>query len=135
MRFSPPQMYDVVERVALARAIEAAREREFVFVDIGANAGLYSLFVAAQTGDRAKIVAIEPQQEMIRRLLFNIKTNMLRSIQVFPVAIAEEKNAFFSVNCRDRGGSGLADRRLGGSTIRVRTRPLMWSLNASHVDR
>src|SRR5258706_10927560 len=38
-----PQMYDVVERVALARAIEAAREREFVFVDIGANAGLYSL--------------------------------------------------------------------------------------------
>jgi FkbM family methyltransferase len=130
-----PQMYDVVERAALARAIAAPRSHGFVFVDIGANAGLYSLFVASRTHDCGKIIAIEPQGEMMRRLLFNIKTNMLHSIQVYPVAVAEEKSVFFSVNYRDRGGSGLADRRLGGSTIRVGTRSLMWILNASHIDR
>ncbi|MFW5452329.1 FkbM family methyltransferase [Thioalkalivibrio sulfidiphilus] len=45
------------------------------FIDIGANAGYYSL-MAARHGDR-KIIAIEPNPVMLSRLRFNIETNHL----------------------------------------------------------
>ena len=47
-----PQMYDVMERDVLAQAIERklAAGASFTFVDVGANVGLYSLFVAARAG-------------------------------------------------------------------------------------
>src|ERR1044072_5890169 len=41
-----PQMFDVMERGILADAIGRKRDG-FAFVDIGANVGLYSLFVAS----------------------------------------------------------------------------------------
>ena len=47
-----PQMYEPAEFAELAHDIPAARPefRPFVFIDAGANVGLFSLFVAAQTG-------------------------------------------------------------------------------------
>jgi len=81
-----PQLYDVIERAALKQAVKTVTERAFVFIDIGANAGLYSLYVAAETCDTARIIAIEPQPRMIERLTFNTKVNMLRSITVVPAA-------------------------------------------------
>lgn len=53
---------------------EALGERG-TFVDIGANAGYYSL-MAARHGDR-KIIAIEPNPIMLSRLRFNIAANHL----------------------------------------------------------
>src|SRR5882757_2475731 len=58
-----PQMFDVMERGVLSDAIEAKRGEAFTFVDIGANVGLYSLFVAARAGGCARILAIEPQPD------------------------------------------------------------------------
>jgi hypothetical protein len=44
-----PQMYETTELAALSEEIFRVREqkRKFVFVDIGANVGLFSIFVAA----------------------------------------------------------------------------------------
>src|SRR6476469_5508932 len=56
-----PQMFDVMERGVLAEAIKTKRGATFTFVDIGANVGLYSLFVASRAGASARILAIEPQ--------------------------------------------------------------------------
>src|SRR5947207_13452679 len=58
-----PQMLDVIERGELAGALDRrlAEAGGFTFVDIGANVGLYSLFVAARGGPRTRILAIEPQ--------------------------------------------------------------------------
>ena len=68
-----PQMYETTELAALSREIDAARarEREFVFVDIGANVGLFSMFVAAAADIGAKIIAVEPESGNFERLLFN----------------------------------------------------------------
>ena len=43
-----PQMYETTELAALSEEIFRVREqrRKFVFVDIGANVGLFSIFVA-----------------------------------------------------------------------------------------
>src|SRR5439155_15019802 len=58
-----PQMFDVTERAVLAAAIDqrVGAGKTFTFVDIGANAGLYSLFVAGRGGPQARVMAIDPQ--------------------------------------------------------------------------
>ncbi len=58
-----PQMYETGERTELFAEIDKANAafRPFVFIDIGANVGLFSLLVASHAGGRAKIVAIEPE--------------------------------------------------------------------------
>src|SRR2546430_8444519 len=51
-----PQMYEPTERAELTAEIARANRRRagFVFVDIGANVGLFSFFVAACAGPRAR---------------------------------------------------------------------------------
>ena len=83
-----PQFYEAGERAALAAWIAKARTagQPFVFVDIGANVGLFSFFVASCAGANARILAIEPERENLRRLRFNIEANAGLPIQVLPRA-------------------------------------------------
>ena len=62
-----PQFYEAGERAALAAWIAKARTpgQPFVFVDIGANVGLFSFFVASCAGANARILAIEPESETL----------------------------------------------------------------------
>jgi len=87
-----PQMYETIELAALSREIDAARarEREFVFVDIGANVGLFSMFVAAAAGTGAKIIAVEPESGNFERLLFNIQSNPGVPIRAIRAALSDE---------------------------------------------
>ncbi len=66
-----PRLFDAEERAAIA----AAMHPRFVFIDAGANTGLYSLFVAALAGPAARVLAIEPQPIVKERLAFNILAN------------------------------------------------------------
>jgi len=67
-----PQFYEAGEREELLRRITAVVDRPFVFVDIGANVGLFSFFVAAHANCNANILAVEPERENLRRLRFNL---------------------------------------------------------------
>ncbi|MGY6570687.1 MAG: FkbM family methyltransferase [Salinarimonas sp.] len=81
-----PQFFDPLEREILQ-----ARIREgFVFVDIGANIGAYSLFVAMQAGTSARILAVEPQPDIFDRLVFNIRQNPGAPIKAVDCAIADK---------------------------------------------
>ncbi len=100
-----PQMYEVRERAELAAAIAEVRH-PFVFVDIGANVGLFSLFVAAMAGRDSKIIAVEPDPENLRRLRFNVAANTGLPISVLPVALDEFAGMVaIEANYRDRGGT------------------------------
>ena len=61
----------------LAQAIDQrlAAGGSFTFVDVGANVGLYSLFVATRARSRARILALEPQPGIVDRLRFNLAAN------------------------------------------------------------
>jgi FkbM family methyltransferase len=126
-----PQMFEVPERAELAAEIQraAASTRAFVFIDIGANVGLFSLFVAARAGGGAVILAFEPEPENVRRLQFNIGANPGLPIRVFPFALAEKEGSIqLKVDSRDRGGTRTlrADDGAGqAETSRVRCRPLL----------
>jgi FkbM family methyltransferase len=124
-----PQLYDPVELGALAAAIDArlAAGGTFGFVDIGANVGLYSLFVAARAGTRAKILCIEPQPGIVERLRFNVALNPQADVKVLPVALGErEGEVELAIDDRDSGGTRLstAPGAGAGERVRVPCRPL-----------
>lgn len=59
---------------------------EGTFIDVGANIGRYTVKIARQLGAKGTVVAIEPNPDVYRRLLVNIKLNKLTN--VIPLNIA-----------------------------------------------
>jgi hypothetical protein len=103
-----PQMYEATELAELGTEIDrtSATGWPFVFVDIGANVGLFSLFVASKAGPNAKIIAIEPDPENLRRLRFNVAANPGIPIRVMPIALGEAPGrVVLEANHSDRGGT------------------------------
>jgi FkbM family methyltransferase len=105
-----PQMYDVTERKVLGEAIDRrlAAGGIFTFVDIGANVGLYSLFVAAHARSRARILAIEPQPGILDRLRFNLAANPDVAVEVLPLAVSDrEGTVALRIDADDSGGTRI----------------------------
>jgi FkbM family methyltransferase len=105
-----PQMYEVPERAALAAEIDQARRslRDFVFVDVGANVGLFSFFVASYAGNNVKILAIEPAPEALRRLRFNLAANPAVEIRVVPCALGDSAGPVaLEIPAGDMGGTRM----------------------------
>lgn len=98
-------------------ALLDARLRErFVFIDIGANVGTYSLFVASRAGPTARILAVEPQPDIFERLIRNISLNEFATIKAVDCAVADKAGDLtLFLDARNSGessvkivGSGLA---------------------------
>ncbi len=91
--------WDLAEREAISERLKASTpERPFVFVDGGANVGLYSLYVASEArclARTADIIAIEPDPVNLGRLEFNLAASAAGEIRIVPYALG------------DRAGSGL----------------------------
>lgn len=89
--FAGVQVWDLPERMALKSAIENAVETPFVFLDVGANVGLYSLYVnayARQADKAAQIIAIEPGVETCARLEANIAASEAH-VQIIRAAVSD----------------------------------------------
>ena len=69
--------------------INAGLDAGDVFVDIGANCGLFTVFAARKVGPSGKVLAIEPIPEMVRRLKFNIAANNYTNVVVAETAVGE----------------------------------------------
>jgi FkbM family methyltransferase len=143
-----PQMFNVAERHVLAEAIDRriASGAMFTFIDIGANVGLYSLYVASRSGARARILALEPQPGLVERLRFNVKINPSANIAVLPIAAARHEGDLDLVMDK-RDGGGTRPTKAGtishdAETTRVICRPLasildeagIFSIDALKID-
>ncbi len=82
------------------------------FVDIGANAGIFSLSLAALGFD---VIAIEPHPEAIERLRFNVSVNGYDNrVRIYPVAVGEKAGTLeLSMNDGDIGSSTMASANNG----------------------
>ena len=60
-----------------------------VFVDAGANEGLYSLFASRCVGPSGRVYAFEPSQREFDRLGCNIRLNSLENVHTVQAALAE----------------------------------------------
>ncbi|MEO1014080.1 MAG: FkbM family methyltransferase [Pseudomonadota bacterium] len=131
-----PDHWDRAERDELARAIETHAGDQFVFVDLGANVGLYSLFAfsAAQRSNKSlKAVCVEADPEMRDRLQTNVSLNGLNdAAEVFRVAVgARDGVTNFAVNLDSRGQSRIAAE----GEEQVPVRPLLALIEEAKLSR
>ena len=87
---------------------KVARSRGFTFVDVGANIGGYSLFVAAHAGPRPRILAVEPQPDVFDRLTYNIRQNPFGTVKAVACAVADKAGEVtLFLDARNRGESSV----------------------------
>jgi FkbM family methyltransferase len=108
-------------------------------VDIGANVGLFSFFVAASAGSDARIIAIEPETENFSRLLFNIRSNPGMPILAMQIALSDEEGELLVERPGgDRGGTRTrkpSNAALGTNSQRVEARTLYGLVQGEGIDR
>ncbi|WP_158583316.1 FkbM family methyltransferase [Salinisphaera sp. Q1T1-3] len=63
-----------------------------VFMDIGANCGLYSLIAAGSVGPTGRVLSFEPQLELFSQLVENINRNGFRNITPFNLALSDQSS-------------------------------------------
>jgi FkbM family methyltransferase len=130
-----PQFCDPMERDYLARHLTPGG----VFLDIGANAGIYTLTAArayARLGG-GRVVAVEANPTMQARLRYNVALNDLDDqVDLAPLALSgRDGEVEFSISDDNLGESGLL--ATGGRSIRVPCRTLAGLLaerGITHMD-
>lgn len=65
-----------------------------VFVDIGANIGIYSCIMANHVGAKGSVIAFEPMPENLEPLYNNIALNQLKNIEVNELALSNSEKSF-----------------------------------------
>jgi len=63
-----------------------------VFIDVGANFGIYTLVASKLVGDTGKVLAFEPTAESFGILRKNVELNHCSNVSAFQVALAETKD-------------------------------------------
>jgi len=102
--YTAPKAFDPEELGLLRRRLQPGG----VFVDVGANAGIYSFWAHGCMRGHGRILAVEPDPEMRRRLAFNVGTNALTDIEICPVALSDrEGSAELQVKPSQRGENTL----------------------------
>ena len=74
------------------------RERQFIgnylrpgdiFIDVGANIGLFSLIASRRVGESGMVFAFEPCRKTFERLVRNVELNRMNNVQCFQVALSD----------------------------------------------
>ncbi len=130
-----PQFFDPAELTILEKELKP----DFVFVDIGANAGAYTLFVASRVGSGGRIVAVDPHPVARQRLQCNLDLNGIGWVTIAPVALSDTSGTLsLFINDRNIGSSSLNAGMEAGSpkrAIEVPTRTLLSLLQAEGFTR
>lgn len=105
-----PQFFDYEDRQALA----VLAKDDAVFVDIGANIGLYSFSVAERFAafKNTRIISVEPHPDIYRRLAFNKSLNPSLPIDLFHGGIAGKAGEMQLLTGQDN----LGETRVLGET-------------------
>jgi FkbM family methyltransferase len=101
-------------------------ERDFVrrclrsggtFLDIGANAGLYTLLAAQCVGDSGRVYAFEPGQRELELLRHNIRINQFTNVTVVDSAVSSVNGTARFAESSDGAMSSLARTKHPGQKI------------------
>ncbi len=115
-----------MEERALRHVLSGLQDRPITAYDVGANAGIYSLRIAAIAAPGSVIHAFEPNPTMRARLEKNITLNGYDCIQVHPFAISDspgELDLYVPVG-RNLGEASLNQPAKGATPTRVQVRKL-----------
>ena len=104
------------ERQSIMRLQYLVAGKNCLFLDVGANIGVYSVLIGSKMGPGSKIIAFEPNPDVAARLRRNLELNGLDAMtQVEGVALGSaESTGMLSISRRNQGASSLA-MPLGGA--------------------
>jgi FkbM family methyltransferase len=138
-----PWRFDPLELEAMAESLPP----DGVFVDIGANVGIYTLTAALQLGARGRIVALEPYALAHQRLLFNIDaTRAGRAdwprIDVLQLGVADrDESRELRIDGGNLGGGSIApgaarfSQRGSETSLTIHCKPLLQVLDDCGIER
>lgn len=97
----------------------------FVFVDIGANIGYYSLLASTIVKDEGKVIAFEPEPINFRTLRENVRLNNFCNIICEQLAISDkDETKYLFIDSQNAGGHHLYDSKDGAKAIAVKATSL-----------
>jgi FkbM family methyltransferase len=101
-----------------------------VFVDVGANVGLFSLPLASVVGPKGKVLAIEPDPVIRKRLETNVAANDAPAVRIVPFALGDrEGEVSFIQDDRNLGHNRVGEA--GGITVPMK--PMLTVLTEAGV--
>lgn len=110
-----------------------------VFVDIGANSGLYTQFIAARAPQNTHVVAIEPNPKMVARIQKNLSLIPLANhgvsnrVSIEPYAVGRSAESAFLGLEHGFGEAHVVDHE-DENTIPIRVLPLLDILEENKID-
>ncbi len=118
----------------------SAMEDESHFIDIGANQGFYSLYVASRNPG-VRVLAFEPDPYSLDKLRRNVADNGFSNVTICPYALSdrEETGTLVFEEARNRGGGSLLGGRVaaasGAAVVETTCKPLLTALRENGVER
>ncbi len=135
-----PDQMDPAEHAVMRAALAKPRS---VFVDVGGNAGLYSLSAALHAGEGARIVMIEPDDNLVERFYFNLaqarKAGRLRAgidVDCHMVAISDHDGEGLLSAAGSEGSRSLLDEagQTGRKVVLKTLKGLVERAGLTHID-
>ena len=118
------------------RALEAYLSPGSVFVDLGANEGLFTVQAAKRCGERGRVVAVEPQPRCREVLERNCQLNACSNVTIVPLAVSDRTGTmtlYLSGSTNTGATSLVRPGHLARNTIRVSCMPLDQLLDSRGV--
>lgn len=134
---------DHMDAAEYQRLADALARREAVFVDVGGNAGLYSLKAAMTGGRNVRVVMVEPNEALIGRFLHNLalaKADGLLAdgaiVTTHAVAISDRIGEGVMTSSGSEGARSLVhgDDAAGQAVPLTTLHQLCLDNNLSHID-
>jgi FkbM family methyltransferase len=145
LRFLPDRLLQKLKKIHYAKALRAASEqgepdlkvvRHLVgpgsrVIDVGANFGLYTKFLAEMVSESGRVYSVEPVPLTYEILTSNVKRLKLRNVEPFNFAISDdEREVQMEVPRYASGGENFYEARIVADAsnslrgVRVEARPL-----------
>lgn len=132
-----PWRWDAIEREVMLKALPP----EGVFVDIGANVGIYSAIAATALNRLGAVLAIEPNPAAFERLSFNL--NATRDglsekprFEIIPVGVSDvEETLDLYLDGDNLGASSLLEKERSGEKVSIQCEPLLQVIEQQKLSR
>lgn len=130
-----PWRYDPSERELLKQYLPDSG----VFVDVGANIGLYSCQALSLLNQHGCVVAIEPNPEVIKRLKFNLQAttenvDIPPAIHIIEKGVSDQAGQFaLYLNQDNLGASSIYNK--SDASITIDCEPLMTLLYQKNIQK
>lgn len=131
-----PWRWDAIEREVMVEALPP----EGVFIDIGANVGIYSAIAASVLNRLGCVVAIEPNPPVFDRLAFNLQSTLAGlkeqpRIETIQQGVSDETGEFvLYLDDENLGASSLLEKAQS-KEIKVKCQPLLDIIQAQKLSR